>query len=141
MLVTFIYYSEWICPEFNGSYHLGNGIYMIEWEKGGKIIVWGNNIRGKTCYGGSLLVPSLQEHYDSLGNITEYVRDAKSDEKWIIAKTYNIPKQKNLFYIIDKDYKKVIDDKGTDIEIDIVHFTDSTEFAKACAYRKIVLKW
>lgn len=139
--VAFLYYSEWIFPEFNGSYNLGNGIYMMEWDGGGKIIVWGSNIRGKTCYGGTYLVPSVQEHYDSLGNIAEYVTDAKSDEKWIIAKTYNIPKQKSLFYIIDKDYKKVIVNEETDIEADITCFTDSTEFAKACKIRKIGLKW
>lgn len=140
-LVSFLSLSEWIFPEFNGSYNLGNGIYMMEWDGGGKIIVWGSDIRGKTCYGGTYLVPSVQEHYDSLGNIAEYVTDAKSDEKWIIAKTYNIPKQKSLFYIIDKDYKKVIVNEETDIETDIMCFTDSTEFAKACKIRNIGLKW
>lgn len=147
MLATLLYFSEWIFPEFNGSYNLGNGIYMMEWDGGGKIIVWGTTIRGNTCYGGSYLVPTFQEHYDSLGNIAEYVTDAKSDEKWIIAKTYNIPKQKSLFYIIDKDYKKltedIMGDRETDIEIDIdiIHFSDSAEFAKACDSRNIGLKW
>ena len=30
--LLFLYCSEWLWPEFNGSYYLGKGIYMIEWD-------------------------------------------------------------------------------------------------------------
>lgn len=136
-IVSFVYFSEWIYPEFNGSYNLGGGFYMLECEKGRRIIVRGCSFEGKTCYGGIQVAPSLQEQYDNLGNMTEYTIDAKYSERWIIVKSYNISRQKNHFYIIDKDYNKSASKGGKEI----MRFTDSTEFVKNCKYRKIDLKW
>ena len=81
--------TEWFWPELNGSYSLGNGIYMLEWDGGGKIIVNGTSIEGNTCYGGESLIPTYENGYDSLGHFAEYVVDAKADDSWIIVKTNN----------------------------------------------------
>ena len=43
------------------------------------MIVLGSNMYGKTCYGGSQLIPTYENQYDSLGHFAEYVIDAKAD--------------------------------------------------------------
>ena len=103
IIMLFIYASDWIWPEFNGSYSLGNNIYMIEWDGGGKMIVNGTTIEGNTCYSGQPLIPTYENQYDSIGNFAEYVVDAKSDDNWIIAKTSNHINNQRKYYIINKN--------------------------------------
>lgn len=138
--LLFLYSSEWLWPEFNGSYNLGKGIYMIEWDRG-KLIVKGSNIKGHTCYGGERIIPTYENQYDSIGKRVEYVVDAKFNDNWIIVKTNNEVTQRVKYYIINKDegIEKVdaekIQEKYT------ISFTDSIEFDNACKKKGITLKW
>ena len=137
----FLFATEWIWPEFNGSYSLGNNVYMMEWDGGGRIIVQGSNIRGNTCYGGDRLIPTYENQYDSTGNYAEYVVDAKSDDNWVIAKTNNHISHQRKFYILNKKYnpnKMTVEDI---ISTKIVFFTDSNEFAKKCLSNGVKAKW
>ena len=138
--LLFLYSSEWLWPEFNGSYNLGKGIYMIEWD-GGKLIVKGSNIKGHTCYGGERIIPTYENQYDSIGKRVEYVVDAKFNDHWIIAKTNNEVTQRVKYYIINKDegIEKVDADKI--LEKYTLSFTDSIEFDNACQKMGITLKW
>ncbi len=136
-----LYVTEWCYPEFNGSYSLGNNIYMLDWDGGGRIIVRGTSIKGKTCYGGEYLVPSYENHYDSIGNIAEYVIDARSDDNWIIAMTGFQNSLQRKYYIIDK---RDITDTMTAEEIintRIVFFTDSIDFLQTCSINEIKVTW
>lgn len=138
----FITISDYIFPKFNGSYNLGNGIYMIEWD-GGRIIVNGEQIIGNTCYGGSPLIPSIRTVMDSADYTYNYERVVKvaSDRKWIIAKTHNHQNGQDIFYIIDKGF---VIDKTTAEEIvnNYIHaYSDSISFARACNENKINVKW
>ncbi len=141
IIMLFIYASDWIWPEFNGSYSLGNNIYMIEWDGGGKMIVNGTTIEGNTCYSGQPLIPTYENQYDSIGNFAEYVVDAKSDDNWIIAKTSNHINNQRKYYILNKKYNPnemtVEDIINTRIEC----FTDSSEFAKKCLSYGVLIKW
>ena len=139
--LLFVYSTEWLWPEFNGSYNLGNGIYMIEWDGGGKLIVKGSNIKGNTCYGGGRIIPSFENQYDSLGHYAEYVVDAKFDSNWIIAKTDNKLTQQVKYYIIYKNdgIEKLNEDEI--VEKYVLSFTDSVEFANVCQRKDINLKW
>ena len=141
IIMLFIYASDWIWPEFNGSYSLGNNIYMIEWDGGGKMIVNGTTIEGNTCYSGQPLIPTYENQYDSIGNFAEYVVDAKSDDNWIIAKTSNHINNQRKYYILNKKYnpnKMTVEDI---ISTKIVFFTDSNEFAKKCLRNRIEIEW
>lgn len=137
----FLFATEWIWPEYNGSYSLGNNIYMLEWDGGGRVIVQGSNIHGNTCYGGIQLIPTYENQYDSLGNFAEYVIDAKADDNWIIAKTDNKLSHRRKYYIIKKNKDienievKEILKKYTMI------YTDSFDFAKRCKTNGINIKW
>ena len=139
--ILLLYSTEWLWPEFNGSYNLGDGIYMIEWDGGGKRIVKGSNIKGNTCYGGELLIPSYETAYDSIGNFAEYVVDAKFDNNWIIAKTNNNLSQQVYYYIIDKNKEIEKLDANKIVEKYTFSFTDSIDFANACQCKGISLKW
>ena len=102
LIGLFLYLSEWFLPEWHGSYSLGKGVYMIEWDSPGKIIVQGTNVSGRTCYGGTLLVPSYENEYDSYGNYNEYVVNAVHNMDWIVAYTYSIKEKNYKYYTIDK---------------------------------------
>ncbi len=137
----FLFAAEWLWPELNGSYSLGNNIYMIEWDGGGRVIVQGTNIHGNTCYGGSPLIPSYVNQYDSLGNHAEYVIDAKVDGNWVIAMTNNKISNQRKFYILNKEYNPDIVDVDSIINTKIESFTDSNEFADKCFSKRITIKW
>ena len=133
--------SCWWFPEFNGSYSLGNNIYMLDWDGGGKIIVRGSSFEGNTCLGGESLIPTNENQYDSVGNFAEQVVDAKADENWIIAKTENKINLQRKYYILDK--RNITDKMATEeiIKNRIISFVDSIEFAEKCSKDKIQIQW
>lgn len=130
--VIFLYSTDWLWPEFNGSYDLGKNIYMIDWDGGGKVIVKGTSISGKTCYGGTCLIPTYENQYDSLGNLTEYVIEAKSDNNWITARTKIRGSGRSKFYILDKRRITELTDEDEIIDKYTTVYTDSMTFIKAC---------
>jgi len=137
----FLLATEWFWPEFNGSYSLGSNIYMLEWDGGGRVIIQGSNIRGNTCYGGSHLIPTYENQYDSIGNLAEYVIDAEADDYWIIAKTDNKLNHRRKYYIVNKQHDIEILDAKVIIDRYIESFTDSCEFANKCQTNGIKIKW
>ena len=141
IILLLIYASDWIWPEYNGSYDLGNNIYMLEWDGGGKIIVNGTRIKGNICYSGESLIPTYENQYDSLGHFAEYVVDAKADDSWIIVKTNNHINNQRNYYILDKRHNTNKISAQDIINTKIKAFTDSIEFAKSCSKNRIDIKW
>ena len=138
---AFVYAATWLWPDFYGSYSLGNNIYMLEGDGGGKMIVNGTTIKGNTCYSGQPLIPTYENQYDSLGHSAEYVVDVKADDNWIIAKTNNHISNQQKYYILNKKYnpdKMTVEDI---ISTKIMFFTDSNEFAKKCLRNRIEIEW
>lgn len=87
--------SEW----YNHS--LGNNLSIWEGDKKeDRAIVYceGN------CHGGIYVIPSYDRHYDSNGNYAEYVKEAISNNKWVIVKTVSINEKKDNYWIISKDF-------------------------------------
>ncbi|MEA4937929.1 MAG: hypothetical protein VB102_15020 [Paludibacter sp.] len=97
LTVTLFFSSDWFFPEWNGSYYLGNNLYLMDWEKGNKIIVHCKNKRGRTCYGGSPVIP---HNYPR----EVYVLSAKADDKWIIVKAITTEDNNVCYYLIDKSF-------------------------------------
>ena len=120
--IIFFYSTDWLWPEFNGSHNLGNNIYMIEWD-GGPIVVQGSNIRGRTCYGGSPVVPS----YESNINRREYVVYSKYNDSWILIKTVMHNPVEDKYYIINKTFE--VDENPQVIQTKYTKsFSDSISF-------------
>ncbi len=137
-----VYALDWLYPEANGSHNLGNNIYRIEWD-GGDIIVYGTEIRGRTCYSGDGLIPTYKECYDEFGNwkenfnqwtdstgvFSEYVCETAHNNKWITVKTKNEKTGKKKFYIIDKGFNPKNTMADQIIKKYIYEFDDSIKFA------------
>ena len=141
LFIGFLFASEWIFPQMHGSYNLGHGIYMMEWDGGGRVIVYGTSISGNTCYGGTPLIPTYNNQYDSLGRQMEYVVDAKSNKRWIIVKTNNKMTHQKKIYIIDKDCNTQEKTSDNTLPIQILNYNDSLDFAKACNNKGIKINW
>lgn len=88
------------------STKLGNGIYLLEGDRvEDRIIVKCSGWSYKECISGSYLIPrSYNNHFDSNGHYSEYVEEATSNKKWVIAKTLQIKDNKENYYIISKDF-------------------------------------
>lgn len=69
----------------------------------------GTSVSDGICFGGVSVIPLYEEHYDSLGNVREYVINAIADERMIIAKTFLVNEQKYKYYLINKAF----DEKNT----------------------------
>lgn len=141
LFMLFLFVSDWIWPEFNGSHDLGNNIYMLDGDGNGRIIVYCSNKEGKTCCGGSYLIPTYENGYDSNDNFAEYVVTAKSDERWVIVKTDNHLIQQRKYYIINKDYDPIEMTTQDIIDTKIECFADSSEFANNCLKNGIALQF
>lgn len=136
LLVFYICPPEWMWPEYN----LGNNIYMMEWDGGGRIVVLCSHVEGKECYGGSQLIPTNENHCDSLGRYVEYVVTAKSDERWVIVKTNNKQSRQSKYYVINKDYDPNEMTAQDIIDTKIECFTDRSEFDNYCLKNGINIK-
>ena len=101
-----LFMSEWLWPELWGSHSLGAGLDMVDGDcPEDRAVIYSSNLHGKTCYGGTYIIPTYEEKYDSLGNFIEYVIDAKSDENHIYVITFMKTDNKRKYYIIDKSYE------------------------------------
>lgn len=138
-LIVFLFATEWFWPEFWGSYYLGNSIYMLDWDGDTRVIVKGENLRGRTCYGGGQIIPKYELAYDSLGNFAEYVTDAKSDGDWIVVRCANKQSTQIKYYIIDKSFNMNISPEEI-IEDYVYEFSDSLAFARVCKDKGIKIK-
>jgi len=85
------------------SSNLGNKFTLFEGDKlEDRVIVYCTGYSFLACKSGIYVVPTYEKHYDEKGNYTEYVSTAKSDDKWIIAKTVQVKDNKENYWIIEK---------------------------------------
>ncbi|MGS0688961.1 hypothetical protein ACVBEQ_28070, partial [Nakamurella sp. GG22] len=69
----------------SGEYSLGNHLSLWDNDKKEeRIIVYCEG----DCHGGIYVVPTYERHYDKdKQHFAEYVEEANSNKKWVIAKT------------------------------------------------------
>lgn len=139
-LIHFMWFwviTSWVKPEWHGSYNLGDGIYMIDWDGKTKQLLDGTQFEGRTCIGGSQVIPSHDKGY--LSDSVYSIEDTKYNERWIIAKAATHKQNEYYFFIIDKSFKAdsvpIPDIYGTYL----VGYTDSLEFITACKHKQISL--
>lgn len=94
------------CREMWGDHPLGNNLSLLEGDtKEDRIIVYCTGRSGGACISGIPVVPTYKRHYDSSGqNYAEYVEEATSNKKWVIAKTFQIKEKKENYWIISKNF-------------------------------------
>lgn len=80
-----------------GKYSLGNHLSLWDNDKKEEsIIVYCEG----DCHGGIYVIPTYERHATN----GEYVEEATSDKKWVIAKTFEKKDNKENYYIISKDF-------------------------------------
>lgn len=94
------------CREMWGDHPLGNNLSLLEGDtKEDRIIVYCTRRSAGVCVSGIPIVPTYKRHYDSSGQkYAEYVEGATSNKKWVIAKTFQIKKKRENYWIISKDF-------------------------------------
>ena len=98
----------------------------MDWD-GGPIIVQGSNISGRTCYGGSYIIPNAVSSNDSDANRKEHVVKVKYDDSWILVKTVLCNPLEFKFYVIEKKFDKK-DNEEVILNKYTKSFNDSIEF-------------
>ena len=136
MAICFGLWSSWHYPELWGSYDLGDGIYMMDYDKG-NIIVYGTNIFGRTCNGGIYLIPSYEMMYNDVAQKREWmVNRAISDENWVLAELFNLINDKRLFAVLSK---KIDSESNHNPDLSVLYFENESEFDEYCKVQAITL--
>lgn len=100
LFILFLHLSVYLFPELWGSYYLGSGLYMIEWD-GGKIIVAEPVMDGNTCIGGISVIPENASDYNDEGMLSEQIIDVLPTDSLITVHTC-LSGHLYYEYVIDK---------------------------------------
>lgn len=102
--IIFIIIFFFTCNQIWGDHPLGNNFSLLDGDcREDRIIVYCSN-EDRICSGGIYVIPTYERHYNKDGRYAEYVVEAESDKKWIVAKTFQIDEKKEYYWIIDKDF-------------------------------------
>lgn len=115
-------------PKSLGSYDLGDGIYLMDFDYG-KIIVHGTSVHFGICYGGEYLIPTYEMAFDSTGKRKTCVLDAVADNNWVIAKLYDKIEQKDRFAVLSKSLLQFETESWHKY---IEYFDQESEFQRYC---------
>jgi len=138
--IVFVLYS---CE----SNDLGNKLTVFEGDRlEDRVIVYCTGYSLGSCKAGIYVVPNYEEHYDEKGNYAEYVENARSDDKWVIAKTIRTVEQKKNYWIINKNFN--LEDVDCDelncdsiIRSNVIGPLDAQQFGSKLTELKISLKF
>ncbi|GAB3433083.1 hypothetical protein [Niabella aquatica] len=87
-----------------GNHQLGSHLSLWEGDrKEDRVIAYCTSQSGGACVSGIYVVPSAERNMVN-GKYAEYVEEATSNKKWVIAKTLQIKDNKENYYIISKDF-------------------------------------
>jgi hypothetical protein len=87
------------------SANLGNNLVLLEGDnKKDRAIVYCSGRSFGSCYAGIYVIPTNLQHMEN-GRYAEYVETAKSNNKWIIAKSVFVDTKDERYWIMDKDFK------------------------------------
>src|SRR4030095_6232981 len=106
--LTFLIFISFLlcnCRQMWGDNDLGDNFSLLEGDRTeDRVIVYCSGRSAGACTGGTFIVPSYSRHMDAAGHYAEYVKAAKSNDDFIIAKTNQIKNKKINYWIINKDF-------------------------------------
>lgn len=79
---------------------LGDGFALLDSER---VIAYCNSRKGETCKKGTTILPVNSKYKNNSKLTEEYVESAKSNNKFIIARTLNLKAIKKNWWIISKE--------------------------------------
>jgi hypothetical protein len=100
LFVLLFFTSEWWCPSMWGSHSLGNNLYAMDWDGNTQIVVYRDkeNLKGRTCYNGSNVIPSSDSTYQVR------VEDIEFNKEWVIVKAEQVKDKKECYFVIHKKF-------------------------------------
>lgn len=105
LLLSLTLFTSCFCS-LEGSQDLGKNFALFEGDKiEDRVIIYCAENKDKCCTGGMYVIPTYETHYNTKGHYNEYVQEAKSDKKWIIAKTFKINDKENFYWILNKNFE------------------------------------
>jgi hypothetical protein len=126
-----------------GDNDLGDNFSLFEGDGiEDRVIVYCSGRSGGSCMAGTPIVPVYSRQMDTGGHYAEYVETAKSNNSFIIAKTFQIKNKTTNYWIISKDFKITNCDKincDSIIQSHVIGPLSKIEFKKQIFQRKINL--
>jgi hypothetical protein len=112
---------------------------MLDWDDNSKIIVFCSNKRGRTCYGGSYIIPDKNSVHEVEREMR--IKDVVFDSKWIIVRTVQSKNNREFYYIIDKNYPLDGQTKSDDVLSYLRGPLEYDSFLKEVEAKKIKLRF
>jgi hypothetical protein len=92
------------CGQLWGDNDLRDNFSLLEGDRAeDRVIVYCSGRSAGTCTGGTFIVPVYSRHMDKNGHYAEYVETARSNDKFIIARTIQLKDETKNYWIIYKD--------------------------------------
>ena len=104
-LLLMVIFSAISCRQMWGDNDLGDNFSLLEGDRiEDRIIVHCSGRSAGACVAGTSIVPIYSRHMDSSGRYAEFVETAKSNDDFIIARTFHINDKKKNYWIISKNF-------------------------------------
>jgi hypothetical protein len=95
------------CNSLWGDHRLGKNISLLEGDRReDRIIVYCPHEDVEVCNSGVYLVPTYERHMDN-GRYAEYVEEAKSNKRWVIARSVRVKDKSENYWIIRNSIKNL----------------------------------
>jgi hypothetical protein len=141
-LPTFALLTAISCGQLWGDNDLGDNFSLLEGDRAeDRVIVYCSGRSAGACTGGTFIVPVYSRHMDKNGHYAEYVETAKSNDRFIIARTIQLKNETKHFWIIFKDLN--VDDCNDMhcVSTKVLGPLNETEFRNKTAHLSIDLKF
>jgi hypothetical protein len=103
-LLTFCLLTAISCGRLWGNNDLGDNFSLLEGDKTeDRVIVYCSGRMAEACTSGTFIVPVYSRHIDKSGQYSEYVETAKSNDKFIIARTVQLKDGMKNYWIVHKN--------------------------------------
>jgi hypothetical protein len=103
-LLTFFLMTAISCRQLWGDNDLGDNFSLLEGDRTeDRVIVYCSGRSAGACTGGTFIIPVYSRHMDKDGHYAEYVETAKSNYKFIIARTIQLKDGMKNYWVVYKD--------------------------------------
>lgn len=141
-LPTFVLLTAISCGRLWGDNDLGDNFSLLEGDRAeDRVIVYCSGRSAGACTGGTFIVPVYSRHIDKNGHYAEYVEAAKSNDKFIIARTIQLKEETKNYWIIYKDLNVYNCNDILCDSTEVLGPLNETEFIKKTADLSINLKF
>lgn len=139
VLIGFLFYADSFMPEWNGSYKLGKGLFLIEWDWNTQKIVYSGETESNG-YGGRYIIPPFPD------SPWICMHEVNANDLWVIVKATTLKGNYPRYYLIDKSFNiEGLDWKADNcdsiIQSHIIVTSDSIRFEEILKKKNVDLRF